>query len=107
MLSDPGWLSQPLLLPQPLQIIFAVGVQCQRPALPKGCPAAMERLVTACWADEPSERPAFKEVLLSLQVWHGTIQPMKPACSGLHCYVHMPCRSLTITQIYVAASSQE
>ena len=43
-----------------------VAVEGQRPPLPDGlpgCPAALQRLITSCWADSPHARPSSKDVL--------------------------------------------
>lgn len=57
-------------LTNPMQIIFAVGVQGQRPALPEdheACPPALAQLVAQCWQEQPAARPSFTEVLARLQ----------------------------------------
>jgi hypothetical protein len=52
----------------PMQIIFAVGVQGQRPAIPPACPPALATLMQRCWAEEPEARPPFSEVAAILRV---------------------------------------
>jgi serine/threonine protein kinase len=52
----------------PMQIIFAVGVQGQRPAIPASCPPALSLLMARCWAEEPEARPPFSEVAAILRV---------------------------------------
>ncbi|KXZ44336.1 hypothetical protein GPECTOR_69g429 [Gonium pectorale] len=54
-------------LQNPMQVIFLVGVQCQRPPLPASTPAPLAELINACWADSPDDRPPFTQVLHWLQ----------------------------------------
>lgn len=66
-----------MLYPAPMhacmQIIFVVGVQCQRPPLPPPgdapgcCPAPLAELIQACWADSPADRPPFSAILSTLR----------------------------------------
>lgn len=51
-----------------LQVIFVVGVQCQRPPIPDDCPAMLSQLISRCWDDDPGARPAFPEVVARLKV---------------------------------------
>jgi len=43
----------------PFQIIFTVGTQGTRPALPPTCDPALARVITDCWAEDPESRPSF------------------------------------------------
>lgn len=54
-------------LKNPMQVIFVVGVQCQRPELPPALPPRLAALIRACWADSPADRPPFAEVLHVLE----------------------------------------
>jgi hypothetical protein len=54
--------------PDPIraQIILAVAINGQRPALPEareGVPAGLTALIAECWAANPRERPASGELL--------------------------------------------
>ena len=51
----------------PVQIIFAVGVQRERPSIAADCPEPLRALIDACWAHSPAKRPPFSEVLETLQ----------------------------------------
>ena len=42
-------------------------VQGQRPALPPETPRAFAGLITKCWAQDPAERPAFKQIVSHLK----------------------------------------
>jgi hypothetical protein len=46
----------------PFQVIFAVGTQGARPAIPADCPPEMTNLITSAWAEEPADRPTFTEI---------------------------------------------
>lgn len=50
-------------LDHPMQIIFAVGVQCQRLPIPEGLPSAMCELLNACFDDRPECRPPFSALV--------------------------------------------
>lgn len=58
-------------LTNPMQIIFAVGVQAQRPALPEGqpdrCTPELAALVRQCWHEQPAARPGFREICARLE----------------------------------------
>jgi serine/threonine protein kinase len=43
----------------PLQIIFAVGVQCQRLPIPADLPSPLCEVIKACFNDNPACRPPF------------------------------------------------
>jgi hypothetical protein len=66
--SSPAEILSTVSCPPPSgpQVIFVVGVQCQRPPLPPATPTALAHLVTACWADAPHERPAFTDIVPAL-----------------------------------------
>ena len=58
------------------QIAMKVCVQRERPPLPDSIPAAdlesslgkrMHALMVQCWAQEPGERPAFKQIVQALE----------------------------------------
>ena len=62
-------------LPQPLshaplptsQIIYTVGVLKKRPPLPPRTPSALARLIAACWAADPADRPPFGALAAALE----------------------------------------
>lgn len=43
----------------PFQIIFAVGTQKSRPAIPPHIPTPLACLIRECWDEEPTNRPSF------------------------------------------------
>lgn len=49
------------------QIIYAVGVLQQRPPLPPGLPPGLATLMQQCWAQAPSLRPTFVQVVETLR----------------------------------------
>lgn len=51
-----------------LQLMYAVGVQGKRPELFHGdnIPSSLIELINSCWAQEPSDRPTFAEVVTRL-----------------------------------------
>ncbi|CAI5949116.1 unnamed protein product [Closterium sp. NIES-64] len=47
----------------PLQAAVAVALNGLRPAIPAGCPEGLRRLIEACWARDPAERPDSEDVV--------------------------------------------
>jgi serine/threonine protein kinase len=43
-------------------IMSAVGHRRERPAFPAGCHPFVQEIVSACWADDPAQRPSFDEL---------------------------------------------
>ncbi len=39
----------------------------ERPAIPQGCPAGVQKLMHACWKPRPDERPTFLQLKMRLQ----------------------------------------
>ncbi|KAK9867625.1 hypothetical protein WJX84_001877 [Apatococcus fuscideae] len=54
-------------LDSPMQVIYEVGVQKQRPPIPNSCPAELASLIGTCWDQDPAMRPAFSTILLLLK----------------------------------------
>jgi len=46
----------------PFQIIFTVGTQKSRPAIPPSIPAHIASLVRECWDEDPYARPSFEQI---------------------------------------------
>ncbi|KAN0019805.1 hypothetical protein ACTFIU_003027 [Dictyostelium citrinum] len=38
-----------------------------RPSIPPDCPVSLRKLITKCWAADPSQRPSFTEILAELE----------------------------------------
>lgn len=55
-------------------IIVGVTQNSLRPTVPPDCPALYSQLMTDCWADDPSKRPSFAEVLHRLEAMHQTAE---------------------------------
>jgi serine/threonine protein kinase len=53
--------------PSPMQIIYYIGVLGQRLPIPMACPPELRRIIEACWADVPTSRPSFPQILQWLQ----------------------------------------
>ncbi|KAG2483816.1 hypothetical protein HYH03_017339 [Edaphochlamys debaryana] len=53
----------------PMQVVGVVGFNGQRMDLPSDLDPAVNALIQACWADKPTERPSFSQVLATLQGW--------------------------------------
>eukprot|EP01119_Soliformovum_irregulare_P012713 TRINITY_DN3318_c0_g1_i1.p1 TRINITY_DN3318_c0_g1~~TRINITY_DN3318_c0_g1_i1.p1 ORF type:complete len:621 (+),score=139.58 TRINITY_DN3318_c0_g1_i1:106-1968(+) len=51
----------------PFQVVFAVGTQGIRPALPSSCPTEFGALLQECWSENPKERPPFSEIMTRLE----------------------------------------
>ena len=64
------------------QVIFVVGVQCQRPPIPDDCPPALSQLISQCWDDDPAARPQFTQIMARLQVRGGHARPQYCAWSA-------------------------
>jgi len=53
-----------------------------RPSIPSYCHPSLEKLINKCWANDPNERPSFREILDSLESlsatvcdeWHNSIR---------------------------------
>ncbi len=39
----------------------------ERPPIPQGCPAGVQRLMHACWKQKPDERPGFLQLKMRIQ----------------------------------------
>ena len=50
----------------PVQIIYAVAMKGERPVIPEGTPSALETLIERCWAQDPTDRPTFAEIV---EIW--------------------------------------
>ncbi|EFJ52285.1 hypothetical protein VOLCADRAFT_47089, partial [Volvox carteri f. nagariensis] len=50
-----------------MQIITLVCLRGRRPRVPEWAPPFLARLINACWAAEPRERPHFRDILYLLQ----------------------------------------
>lgn len=46
-----------------VQIAYAVAQRGLRPRIPPDCPTEYAQLMQQCWADDPDERPGFREIL--------------------------------------------
>jgi len=51
----------------PFQVVFAVGTQGIRPAIPSSCPPDVTTLIEECWAESPDYRPNFAEIMKRLE----------------------------------------
>lgn len=58
---------QPWETLSPVEIIYAVGVLKQRPRLPAGLPEGLALLMQRCWAQAPTARPTFAQVVHALR----------------------------------------
>jgi serine/threonine protein kinase len=70
----------------PMQIMYAVGVQGSRLPLPDteaGCPPELAVLVGQCWDESPAARPAFREVLARLQAMQQALAVRQQGQLGL------------------------
>ena len=60
-------------LSSPVQIIYAVGVQRERPPLPPACPAGLAALISSAWEHRPEKRPSFEEALDAVRALVGDL----------------------------------
>lgn len=49
------------------QIIVAVAIVGERPAIPEDTPPKLADLISRCWREDPRQRPSVREVLQSLE----------------------------------------
>lgn len=45
-----------------------VAYEGYRPPLPKQCSVQWEKIILACWSQNPEQRPSFKKLLTDLQI---------------------------------------
>lgn len=64
-----------------IQIVYAVGFQHQRLAIPESCPEPLSRLIQDCWHQVPHERPRFPAILERLQAFAEGLASQDPAAS--------------------------
>jgi len=50
----------------PFQVIYAVSVRKERPAMSVWCPPALAKLIRRCWAEDVKTRPSAREVVAEL-----------------------------------------
>lgn len=48
------------------QVIYAVSVRKERPAMSVWCPPALAKLIRRCWAEDVKTRPSAREVVAEL-----------------------------------------
>lgn len=51
----------------PFRVVFLVGTQGSRPAVPIDCHVGVAALMQRCWAEDPNERPPFHHIVPVLQ----------------------------------------
>jgi hypothetical protein len=51
----------------PFAALFAVAYQNWRPVVPDNCPPGFAELMTACWHQDPEQRPTVQQLLSTLQ----------------------------------------
>jgi len=51
----------------PFQIVFSVGTQGVRPAIPDSCLLEIRELIEDCWTESPDERPSFENIVQRLE----------------------------------------
>ena len=49
---------------EPMQIVYAVATNGERPPLPNDVPIPLMKLINACWAEDPKLRPSFHDISL-------------------------------------------
>ena len=49
-----------------MQILFSVGMRGERLAIPKDVQPEVSSLIQDCWAEDPSKRPGFEDILTRL-----------------------------------------
>jgi hypothetical protein len=53
--------------PRPAQIIVAVAIAGERPAIPESAPPRLAEIIRRCWREDPRQRPTVREILRSLE----------------------------------------
>ncbi|XP_071717264.1 serine/threonine-protein kinase CTR1-like [Rutidosis leptorrhynchoides] len=51
----------------PAQVVGAVAFQNRKLTIPINTPPALTSLMESCWADDPTQRPTFKSIVISLK----------------------------------------
>jgi len=51
----------------PPQIILNVAINRRRPSIPDYCPPGVRALITACWRDDPRQRPPARALMARLE----------------------------------------
>jgi hypothetical protein len=72
-------------IPFPMQVVGAVGFAKQHLALPPELDERVARLIRACWAPQPADRPSFAQILEQLKEFRGELPAAvqaAPAGSG-------------------------
>ncbi|GJP44618.1 hypothetical protein CLOM_g3991 [Closterium sp. NIES-68] len=66
-----------------MQVVGAVGFQQRRLVIPGSVDPAVSKVIGACWAEKPSERPSFSEIVHELKEihkrWTYSVNPRSPA----------------------------
>ncbi|CAI7814595.1 unnamed protein product [Closterium sp. NIES-53] len=65
-----------------MQVVGAVGFQQRRLDIPASVDPAVSEIIRACWAEKPSERPSFSQIVHELKAlhkrWTSPVSPRSP-----------------------------
>ncbi|GAA0170657.1 hypothetical protein Leryth_019668 [Lithospermum erythrorhizon] len=62
----------------PVQAAFAVAEKNERPPLPPSCQPVLAHLIKRCWAENPSKRPDFSEIVAALEKYDECVKEGLP-----------------------------
>ncbi|CAM8934145.1 hypothetical protein QQ045_014176 [Rhodiola kirilowii] len=65
----------------PVQAAFAVSEKNERPPLPASCQPAIAHLIKRCWAQNPSKRPDFHQIVSTLEKFDECVKEGLPLTS--------------------------
>ena len=73
-----------------MQVVNRIALDGLRPIIPESCPKSLAMLMTACWAENPADRPSFTFITEVLRELAGSIRAGRRAGHGAGCSTPVP-----------------